>query len=238
MSEKIFRASTLNVKDLKKQRNRILALVNRAIREKNDADLISLTKMYALLYSAYAEMSFLKLIHTPKAFSESEILQIVNRRNLEEKWEKCVEFAFKKLNLDANLGDIANKKQTLRKILMEYIIKPSQIRNKVAHGQWIICLNNDCTQENKEITSNMQQLDFVRIDRYFSIYEKFQQCILDLSVSKKTHYRDYYIIITDLEKYIDSTELWSLETKKQKILSSRKYQRYQIQKNLNNRNID
>lgn len=55
---------------------------------------------------------------------------------------------------------------------------------------------------------------------------------------KKTHYRDYYIIITDLEKYIDSTELWSLETKKQKILSSRKYQRYQIQKNLNNRNID
>ena len=84
----------------------------------------------------------------------------------------------------------------------------------------------------------MQQLDFVRIDRYFSIYEKFQQCILDLSVSKKNHYRDYYIIITDLEKYIDSTELWSLETKKQKILSSRKYQRYQIQKNLNNRNID
>ena len=73
MSEKIFRASTSNVKDLKKQRNRILALVNRAIREKNDADLISLTKMYALLYSAYAEMSFLKLIHTPKAFSESEI---------------------------------------------------------------------------------------------------------------------------------------------------------------------
>lgn len=97
MSEKIFRASTSNVKDLKKQRNRILALVNRAIREKNDADLISLTKMYALLYSAYAEMSFLKLIHTPKAFSESEILQIVNRRNLEEKWEKCVEFAFKSL---------------------------------------------------------------------------------------------------------------------------------------------
>lgn len=238
MAEEIFQASTLNVKDLKKQKNRILTLVNRAIREKNDADLISLTKMYALLYSAYAETSFLKLIHTPKAFSESEISQIENGRNLEEKWTKCVEFAFKKLNSDANLGEIANKKQTLRRILMEYIIEPSQIRNKVAHGQWIICLNNNCTQVNNDITLKMQKLDFVRIDRYFSIYEKFQQCILDLCVSQKTHYRDYYIIITALEEYIDSTKSWSLETKKQKILSSQKHQRYQMHKNLYNRNID
>lgn len=40
------------------------------------ADLISLTKVYALLYSTYVETSFLKLIHTPKAFIESEIMQI------------------------------------------------------------------------------------------------------------------------------------------------------------------
>lgn len=238
MAEEIYRASTLNIKDLKKQRKRILALVNRAIREKNDADLISLTKMYALLYSAYAEMSFLKLIHTPGAFSESEITQIENGRNLEEKWTKCVEFAFKKLNPNANPGEIANKKQTLRRILTEYIIAPSQIRNKVAHGQWIICLNNDCTRVNHDATLKMQQLDFVRIDRYFSIYGQFQQCILDLSVSQKTHYRDYYTIIVNLEQYIESTKSWSLETKKQEILSSKKYQRYQSQKNLHNQNTD
>ena len=69
MAEEIFTASTENLRDLKKQRKRICALVNRAIREKQDPDLISLTKMYALLYSAYVETSFLKLIHTPKAFT-------------------------------------------------------------------------------------------------------------------------------------------------------------------------
>ncbi len=230
MTEEIYRACTSNVKNLKKQRNRILALVNRAIREKNDADLISLTKMYALLYSAYAEVSFLKLIHTPQAFSEPEISQIGAGRNLEEKWEKCFEFAFKKLNLGANLGEIANKKQKLKRILTDYIIGPSQIRNKVAHGQWMVCLNNDCTRVNHDATLKMQQLDFVKIDRYFSIYEKFQQCILDLSVSQKTHYRDYYTIIAGLEEYIDSTKSWSLETKKQKLLTSKKYQRYRSQK--------
>ncbi len=95
-----------------------------------------------------------------------------------------------------------------------------------------------CTRVNPDITLKMQQLVFVKIDRFFSIYEKFQQCILDLSVSQKTHYRDYYTIITELEEYIDSTKVWSLESKKQKILSSKKYHRYQKQKNLHNQNTD
>ncbi len=121
MAEEIFTASTENLRDLKKQRKRICALVNRAIREKQDPDLISLTKMYALLYSAYVETSFLKLIHTPKAFTESEIIQIMAERNLEQKWLKCVDFAFNKLNT-TNFGEVANKKQTLHRLLQEYII--------------------------------------------------------------------------------------------------------------------
>ena len=108
MAEEIFTASTENLRDLKKQRKRICALVNRAIREKQDPDLISLTKMYALLYSAYVETSFLKLIHTPKAFTESEIIQIMAERNLEQKWLKCVDLAFNKLNT-TNLGEVRNK---------------------------------------------------------------------------------------------------------------------------------
>ena len=104
MAEEIFTASTENLRDLKKQRKRICALVNRAIREKQDPDLISLTKMYALLYSAYVETSFLKLIHTPKAFTESEIIQIMAERNLEQKWLKCVDFAFNKLNISSKIS--------------------------------------------------------------------------------------------------------------------------------------
>ncbi|HUM84792.1 MAG TPA: hypothetical protein PLN48_13620 [Lachnospiraceae bacterium] len=230
MAEDIFIACTQNAQDLKKQRKRLLLLSNRAIREMNDADLNSLTKLYALLYSAYAEVSLLKLIHTPTAFSDSEISQIQNGRNIEEKWERCVEFAFAKLNLTSNAGEIANKKQTLTRILDEYIIRPSQIRNKIAHGQWVICLNNAGTNINNSATTEIKQLDFVKIDRLFSIYEKFLQCILDLAVSQKTHYRDYYYIITELNKYVDSTKSWSIETKKQKILISLKYQRYKGRK--------
>ena len=110
--------------------------------------------------------------------------------------------------------------------MQEYIIKPSLIRNKVAHGQWIYCLNSDCTKINQNTTTQIGNLDFVKIERYFCIYDKFHQCILDLLISHKTHFRDYYQIIAELKDYIESTKSWSLETKKHKILSSIKYQNY------------
>lgn len=227
MANDIYYACSENAKDLKKQRKRLLSLTNRAIREKNDADLCSLTKLYTLLYSAYAEVSLLKLIHSPNAFTESEIHQITSGRNLEEKWKKCVELAFSNLNTSSNTGTIANKKQTLLRILDKYIIQPSQIRNKVAHGQWIKCLNSDGSRINSDVTAEMLKIDFVKIDRLFCIYEKFQQCILDLSVSPKTHYRDYYTIITNLDEYIAQTSTWNLESKKHQILTSSKIKRFQ-----------
>lgn len=227
MSRTVYNACRDNVKALLKHRNRIKGLVNEAIRDKDNSTIDSLTKLYALLYSSYVEVSFIKLIHTYGAFSESEIRQIQSQRNLEEKWQKCVELLFSRINTSTNLGEIANKKQKLTRILKEYIINPSQIRNKVAHGQWVICLNNECTDINKDTTNELQNLDFVIIDRYFSIYKQFQQCILDLSISPKTHYRDYYLIITDLEEYIESTKKWSMESKINDILTSPKYKRQQ-----------
>lgn len=222
MSEDVYRVSCQNIKDLRKHRNRLNSLFNRAIREKNDADMQTFTKLYALLYSAYAEVSLVKLINTPNAFSDAEIDQILKARNLEEKWVKCSELAFQRINTNANLGEIAYKKLTLERICKQYIIDPSQIRNKVAHGQWSLCLNNDCTSINNDTTTRMQQIDFVKIDRLFSIYEKYHQCLLDLMISPRTHYRDYYQIITDLEVFVEETSNWSLETKKKINLKLRK----------------
>lgn len=223
MAEEIYRAYVSNVKELEKHRTIIVLLANRAIKENKEAELGTLTKVYALLYSAYVEDSFLKLIHTPKALTENEIMYIQRGHNLEEKWKKCVELAFMKLNNRANSGEVANKKKTLNRILDKYIIAPSQMRNKIAHGQWMVCLNSDCTKINEQISKEIKQLDLVKVDQLFSIYKKFQQCILDLLVSPKTHYRDYYANITELERYIKETESWTLETKKEKILSSSKY---------------
>lgn len=219
----IYKACCNNVKELKSKRRILNKLINRSIKEGSDEELYALTKLYALLYSSYAEVSFLKLIHTPYGFSESEIAVIQEQRNLEEKWQKCFELAFQKMNQNANLGEIANKRKKLKKILDMYIIQPSQIRNKIAHGQWKVCLNNKCDSVNHEASLELQQLDCVRVDILFDVYEMFQQCIEDIIESLRTHYRDYYLRIEELEQYIDKTKNWNLESKRQKMRESQKW---------------
>lgn len=94
-------------------------------------------------------------------------------------------------------------------------------------------LNGDCTKINEQISKEMNKLDFVKVDRLFSIYKKYQQCVLDLLVSLRTHYRDYYANITELERYVKETESWTLETKKDKILSSLKYKHHKSIRKMN-----
>lgn len=229
--DKVYQSCCKNVRELKSKRRILKQLINQAIREGSEIKLNTLTYMYALLYSSYAEISFLKLIYTPNCFSLNEINEIKKQRNLEEKWKKCMELSFKNLNTNANLGEIANKKLFLKRILKDYIIEPSLMRNKIAHGQWKSCLNTSCDKINTSLTLQIKELDYVRIDILFGVYEKFQQCLEDLIKSPRTHYRDYYPLITELEEFIKKTNTWDIESKKDKIKKSSKYLNFQKRNN-------
>lgn len=227
----IYRASCANVKALKSQAKSLRRMFNTALINHRQSEINTLTKTYALLYSAYAEVSFLKLIHTPHGFDDDYISQIQKRkvilydkdgsekisfveRKLEDKWLTCIDFAFAPIRNEHNRGEIANKQQTIHRLLSTYIIEPSQIRNKIAHGQWRVCLNRDNTRVNEDTTKTLEKLDFVQIDRLFHVYDLFTQCIEDLIESpSKAHYRDFYSSLTNIEEYLDKTASYSIETK-------------------------
>jgi hypothetical protein len=214
----IFKASVINLRELKNQRTNIKRLFNQSIKRKDNSSFSALTKLYALLYSSFAELCFLKVIHTPYGFSEDKIIQITSERNLEQKWLKCLELAFSSINNIANEGEIQNKKQILKRHINQFIIDPSQLRNKIAHGQWIVALNNDNTAINRIITNQINNLDFVKTDILFYIYEKIGQAVEDLIESpKKAHFNDFYSHMTELEELIVDTKNWDLESKKQKL---------------------
>ena len=141
------------------------------------------------------------------------------------------EITFSKNLLKFEKLDIANKRKKLQNILDEYIIQPSIFRNKIAHGQWKVCLNSENEKINQEITNDMLELDCVKIDNLFKIYNMFQQCIEDLIESPRTHYRDYYSQIVDLESFVEKTKMWSLESKRKKLQNSLKYRKYKEKTN-------
>lgn len=210
----IYRASTTNVRELKKQRASIKRLFNRAIIQKDKMSQNLLTKLYALLYSSFVEVCFLKIIHTPYGFTDPEILQIYGQRNLELKVSKCLELAFLSIDKMAGRGEIQNKKQILVRYIEQYILSPSQLRNKIAHGQWSVALNNDNTAINADTTAKINNLDFVKVDILFSVFEKIGQAIEDLIESPyKAHFNDFYFHTTELETLVSDTSTWTLESK-------------------------
>jgi hypothetical protein len=198
-------------------------MINNAILYGRNAEIDALTKMYALLYSAFAEVSFLKLIHTPYGLTEIMISDIQKKKNLTDKWKKCIELAFLEINKQSNLGEINNKKKKLYYILNEYIIQPSQIRNKIAHGQWRVALNNESTSINPDTTILINDINYVKIDILFQIYDIFERCVEDLIESpRKAHYNYFYTNFAELEKFIEKTKNWTFETRKKRILSTKK----------------
>lgn len=218
----VFRACVENVRELKSKQRILNKLINDAIRNNRTDYLDTLTKMYALLYSSYAEISFLKLIYTPCGFGEDEIKEIIKKSTLEDKWNKCFDIAMYKIYGESDEADVIDKKIKLKTILEKYIIYPSKIRNKIAHGQWESCLNSKNERVNYDMTREIKSLDCVKIGILFNVYDRFQQCIEDMIESPRTHQRDYKTIIDNLEAYVTKTMDWNLESKRNKIRNSPK----------------
>lgn len=210
----IYQASVSNVRELKKQKNNIKRLFNKSVRTNDHSSFNALTKLFALLYSSFAEVCFLKMVHTPYGFSEDLIRQIQEQRNLEQKWNKCLELAFAQIDNMANKGEIQNKKLILQRHINDYIIEPSQLRNKIAHGQWQVALNNDNTAINNNTTAKILALDLVQVDILFEVYEKIGQTLEDLIESPhKTHFRDFYFHMAELDSLINDTHTWNITSK-------------------------
>ncbi len=210
----IFKASVLNVRELKEQRKNLNRFVNQSIKHNENASFAALTKLYALLYSSFAEVCFLKIIHTPYGFSDDYINQISSQRNLDQKWLKCLELAFSRVNQIGNAGEIQNKKKTLTQYILKYVIEPSQLRNKIAHGQWKAALNSENTAINQATTDKINNLDFVKIDILFTVYEKISQAVEDLIESPhRAHFNSFYNHMSELETFVSETENWNLKSK-------------------------
>ncbi len=210
----IYQSSVANVRELRKQRKTLTRLLNKAIKNNDRQSFGVLTKLHALLYSAFAETCFLKMIHTPYGFSQDLINQVTSQRNLEQQWLKCLELAFVRIDSMANKGEIQNKKQILLRYITQYIIEPSQVRNKIAHGQWAVALNSENTNKNDITTQKISSLDIVKINILFQVYEKIGQAVEDLIESPhKAHFNFFYQHMVELEALVEKTNSWTLESK-------------------------
>ena len=216
-SLRVFQAQTENVRSLDHAIKQIKRAINRSLRVGDFASATVQTKILALTFSAWAEARFSKLIHTPHGFDLDEIAQIKTiqeRFGLERAWEKCLELALLKISASGKGSEIPNKRQQISRIIKAYIIEPSLLRNKLAHGQWRVALNRENNAENPEFTARLNSLDTISVSIWLEAYEFLSRIIEDLIESpNKAFRRDYWLHLSKLETFLDKAKNWSLEGK-------------------------
>ena len=209
-----YKAYTTNVQDFLVAEKEIKRTINRALKENKQNTVKIQTKLYSLLYSTYSESSFMKMILTPYGFEQDYINEILNQRSIQEKWYKVLELGFKKFKSNSKSSEIPNKKQELKKIIREFIIDPSLIRNKVAHGQISVVLNRKNDAINVGLTKQIEDLNVVYVSRLFEVNKSMVSIIEDLIESPdKAHYAYYHQKYQNMQNFINKSSSWDIESK-------------------------
>jgi len=201
-----------NVRYLKKVQKNITMDINHYL-IKNDSFKVGIkTKLFSLLYSALSEAQFTQILHTPFGFQHSEILKIQNQRSLVGSWHFMLDIALQKVGDWKTNKDLETRRTTLKKIIREYIEKPQELRNKIAHGQWIHALNSNNTKENPDTTLRITGLDVVKITIWFEVHQFLCFIIRDLIQSpQKGFHNNYWTNMANLEEFLKKSQSWTLE---------------------------
>jgi hypothetical protein len=217
----IFRAQTTNVRELQKAWTQVNRQINSFLLKRNDSAVEVNTKLLALVYCAFAEAVFSKLLHTPHGFDLAQIDQIksiVHKQGIKSGWQKCAELGMREVeSRRSNHGHNVLKK--LSALIEQFIFDPSLERNKLAHGQWRIALNRDNSAVNTDLTKEIEALNAVELHRRKQALEKLAAILEDIIESpNKTHHRDYWCHLVELEEEQRLMSRWTLETKTAQLL--------------------
>lgn len=211
----VFKAQVENVKELEHAWRQLKRSINSDLIA-NDAPSARIhTKTLALVYCAWSEAVFSKLIHTPYGFELNEIEQIKTAQSsgIVNAWKKCIELASNKIASRAG-NYVPNIRQSLVRLLDSYITRPSLIRNKVAHGQWVVALNRDNTSRNNELTAQISDLDIVKLDILHQAFIGLSEIVEAMIESPNRAFpRDYWPIVTRIETQLSRTSKFTLADK-------------------------
>lgn len=223
-----------NVKSLRKAKSNVVRLINREIKlsktlpsgdiRPSDLDIISdLSKAAFLIYSSYTEANLLKLIHLPNSFNRQEvktILRVKKEKNITMAWLKAINLASKKNNVSIVGGSsIATCEQSLKQIVNLSLKDPSEIRNKIVHGQWSTVYNSKFSLLNNDITSDVKNIDIAKIDGWYLIFDKLAELLKQLIQSPNKGFPvQYNKLINEINSLVTEVQSWNLMTKRDKLL--------------------
>ncbi len=169
------------------------------------------TKILSHLINSWAEVRILKLVYentafkySPEyskydAFTDAEKREIIKQASLDQRWRMALNISFSKA-YKISIKDIDNiavsfsartKYAALLEILRSDLLGSSELRNRIAHGQWKYALNSNLLSINTDLTGKLNVENIVKLQLKLKMFKSLAQIIHDLAVSKPTFERDF-----------------------------------------------
>lgn len=224
---RVFRAQTENVRTLDKARKVLKRSINFNLVEEDQPSLNVNTRLYALLYSAWAEAKLHKTVFTPHGLSLSEIEEVETKvkSNIEQGFLACLDLALPKV-YGSTSSFIPNAKLRLGRLVNRHIVKPSELRNKFAHGQWAIAIKSDFGDTHTDLTTRIAQIDCVEIERWFKAHESISHLMEMLVCSPhKGFTENYWEYVQKIEEDLDKMSTWTIEQKRMNLTIKKRFQK-------------
>lgn len=210
----IYQACVKNFQEIDSGRKQFEKVLNVVIRDKCEAEIDKLTKVYSILFSSWAEARFFKLLYTPYGFDDSEIQTILEERSVEDKWLKLLKIGLRKIS--SGVKKIPGLEKRLESALSQFVIEPAHLRNKFAHGQWKFALNYNGTKVNADTSEIISILSPIDVSNWFHFFSKVSDLIETLVESpEKSFSGDYWTVFAEIEKSMEERKKWTLKEKKE-----------------------
>jgi len=196
---RLFKYHVANIRSIEIAIKNTAVSARRAIAEEKQQARDSFVRLYAFLLGAWAETRLKKLLYEPKGFQEAERHAILSQLTKLESWQKAVEVAFRK---QYNVPSAALTEHTLpftafayysviSAILDKDLRSVIEIRNKLAHGQWIYPLNNEGSEVETKKFKQLRNENLPSLQYKLRLISSIANIIHDLIVSIATFERDF-----------------------------------------------
>jgi hypothetical protein len=197
---KLYSYHVANLRELQAALGNVARLSSAAIASQDpERSLRTLLRLYSFLLGAWAECRLRKLIHEEFGFNDAERMAIIAKATQLEQWEETINVAFRKhhnlpnAQLNARTLGVtsAARHDALLQVLKQDLSIVIEIRNKLAHGQWIYPLNSEGTavESNKYQLINAENL--LSLEFKLAMLKHLADAIHDLVVSQGTFERDF-----------------------------------------------
>ena len=170
-----------------------------AIKSDDDASHSTFKPLYILLCGVWSECRFQKLLYEPQ-------VTLVFRQNVKsessqfDRWKKLIEEAFRlhytvpksQKVTRRSLGFTSfSRYEELGRLLDEELRPIIELRNKLAHGQWVYPLNNSGSELEQEKFRELRSVPFIEFYYRRKLLANLADIIHTLVVSKNTFERDF-----------------------------------------------